>query len=74
MDCCIEEQGELTVIDYKTDYVTGETLTARAEHYAPQVRAYAMAMERIRKKPVKEGLLCFLRTARAVEIPLKEDE
>ena len=74
VDCCIEEQGELTVIDYKTDYVTGETLTARAEHYAPQVRAYAMAMERIRKKPVKEGLLCFLRTARAVEIPLKEDE
>ena len=68
VDCCIEENGELTVIDYKTDYVTAETLPDKARSYAPQVRAYAEAMSRIRGQRVKEGILYFLRLGEAVRV------
>ncbi len=68
VDCCIEEQGELTVIDYKTDYVTEETLEAKAEGYARQVQSYTMAMERIRGMKVREGILYFLGLGRAVKV------
>ncbi len=68
VDCCIEEQGQLTVIDYKTDYVTAETLQEKAQSYAVQVRSYAEAMERIRGLRVKEGILYFLRIGEAVRV------
>ncbi len=61
VDCCIEEEGQLVIIDYKTDSVkTPEEIKARAEHYRPQLMAYANALGRIFKKPVKECLLFFL--------------
>ena len=68
VDCCIEEQGQLTVIDFKTDYVTAETLQAKAQSYALQVRSYAEAMERILELPVHEGILYFLRIGQAVRV------
>ena len=67
-DCCIREGDALTVVDYKTDYVTAETLAARASEYAPQVRAYAAALTRLLGKPVREGVLFFLRTGESVSI------
>ena len=67
-DCCIREGDTLTVVDYKTDYVTAETLAARAAEYAPQIRAYAAALARLLGKPVQEGVLCFLRTGQSVSI------
>ena len=58
VDCCIEENGALTVIDYKTDAVrTEEELRERADYYAGQLRAYAAALRRIFGKPVREGVL-----------------
>ena len=60
VDCCIEESDGLVIIDYKTDSVKGEELKARAEHYRPQLMAYAEALARILKKPVKECTLFFL--------------
>lgn len=62
VDCCIEESGALTIIDYKTDSVTEGTLGEAADKYKPQLRAYAYAMERITKKPVAGCILCFLRS------------
>ena len=61
VDCCIEENGILSVIDYKTDYVTQETLDPAVKEYEKQVKTYAYAMERITKKPVEASYLCFLR-------------
>ena len=61
VDCCIEEEGGLVIIDYKTDKVRGEAqITERAEYYRPQLMAYAEALGRIFKKPVKECTLFFL--------------
>ncbi len=59
VDCAIVEDDGITVIDFKTDYVTDDTLSAVAEGYRAQVQAYASAMERIYQKPVKAALLYF---------------
>jgi len=41
--------------------VTPETLEEKAAHYAPQLAAYADALERITGKRVKERVLYFFR-------------
>lgn len=66
IDCCIEENGELTIIDYKTDRVRGEALFERAKKYAGQLRAYAIAMEKMTAKPVKGCALYFLEAGQTV--------
>ncbi len=68
VDCAIIEDDGITVIDFKTDYVTDDTVTKRADHYAPQVQAYAQALERIYQKPVKEATLYFLQLERFIKI------
>lgn len=68
MDCVIEERGALTVVDYKTDYVTEQSLPGLTEHYKPQVRAYLYAAEQMFAKPVSGGVLCFLRSGFTAEI------
>ncbi len=68
VDCCIEENGVLTIIDYKTDSVTQETLSDATEHYRKQLLAYAYAMSRMMRKPVASCLLCFLRAGLIAEV------
>ena len=68
MDCVIEEAGVLTVVDYKTDFVTPEMLPEVAERYRAQVRAYVFAASEMFGKPVSGGLLCFLRGGLTAEI------
>lgn len=68
VDCCIEENGALTVIDYKTDGVFGDDVEKRAELYAPQISSYAEALERIFAMPVRETVLYFLRSGKAVSM------
>jgi len=62
VDCCVEEDDGIIIIDYKTDGVFGDDkIDERAEFYAGQVKTYAIALERILEKPVKECVLYFLR-------------
>ena len=71
VDCLIEEGGALVVVDYKTDAVrTDEQLDERRALYAPQLRAYAAAMTRIFKKPVKECVLYFLSAGKEARVGL----
>ena len=71
VDCCIEENGTLTVIDYKTDSVrTPKELQERAEHYAPQLRAYAAALRRMLGKEVKSCVLYFINASQAVDVEI----
>ena len=60
VDCCVLDPDGVTVLDYKTDRVSGEALEARAAHYAPQLRAYARALERMTGRPVRRSTLVFL--------------
>ncbi len=60
VDCCMEEDGALTIVDYKTDRITPGAVPERTAYYASQLRAYAAAMARITGKPVRQRLLFFL--------------
>ncbi len=60
IDCMIVENGEVTVIDYKTDRVRGEELRQRAQSYEKQLDAYAYAVEHMTGMPVRECVLYFL--------------
>ena len=66
VDCCMEEAGELTIVDFKTD---GKV---EPERYTGQLEAYALAMERILKKPVRGAVLWYLRKKQMVWVPLGE--
>ncbi len=68
VDCCVETGGKLTVIDFKTDWVTPQNLNERAAFYKGQMDAYSLAMERVLGKPVERRLLCFLTAGRSVEV------
>lgn len=68
VDCALMESDGITVIDFKTDYVTEETLSQKVEHYRAQVKAYASALERIFQKPIKASVLYFFRMNRFVSI------
>ncbi len=68
VDCCFEEAGGLTVVDFKTDRVRGPDLERRALEYRPQLAAYSRALEAITGRPVKRRVLWFFHAGRAVEI------
>ena len=60
IDCMIEENGGITIIDYKTDRVHGDETLERAKGYAKQLEAYAYAAQRMTGRPVRECVLYFL--------------
>ena len=68
VDCAIVEDDGITVIDFKTDTVTEQTLPRLAERYSPQVQTYVRALERIYQKPVKKALLYFFELNKFVEV------
>ncbi len=61
VDCAILEPDGITVMDFKTDHVTADSLDAVTRRYRPQVQAYAEALSRIYGLPVKQKLLYFFR-------------
>ena len=68
VDCAIIDDDGIVILDYKTDYVTEETLDAKANDYRIQVETYAYAMEKIYKLPVKAAYLYFFRLGQFVKI------
>jgi ATP-dependent helicase/nuclease subunit A len=67
VDCALMEPDGITVVDFKTDRVTDQTLFEAAERYRPQVEAYADALSRIFEKKVKRSCLYFFHLDRFVE-------
>jgi len=70
VDLWFQEDGELAIVDYKTDDVTAAQAHQRAQEYAPQLRLYAMAVERVAGRPVDRAWLFFLRPNVPVEVNL----
>lgn len=68
VDCFFEEDGELVVVDFKTDHVSRAQLDERAEHYRPQLEAYSMALTRVMRKKVKEKVLYFFSAGEEVRL------
>jgi ATP-dependent helicase/nuclease subunit A len=59
IDCFFEEEGEIVLVDFKTDTVTDKNIKEKAKHYTPQLEAYSDALKRITGKHVKERIIYF---------------
>lgn len=68
VDCAIIEDDGITVLDFKTDWVTEETLMSVVEKYRSQVSVYTNALSRIYQKPIKSAFLYFFSMNRLVDI------
>lgn len=68
VDCALIEDDGITIIDFKTDRVSPETMPQKVAQYTPQVRAYAHAIRRIFQKPVKQCFLYFFHSAQFAPI------
>jgi len=65
IDCLLEEEGGLVVIDFKTDYISPgnwERMKALAARYRIQIEMYARAAHSVLMLPVKEKYLYFFGT------------
>jgi ATP-dependent helicase/nuclease subunit A len=57
VDCALIEPDGITVIDFKTDYVTDETIGLITDRYRTQIDTYANALERIFSRKIKARYL-----------------
>lgn len=72
IDCLVELDLGMTIIDYKTDRVANEReFEQRLAGYRCQIQMYAWAAAEIGRQPVKRGLLVFLSARRMVDVPLE---
>ena len=68
IDAWFEEDGGITVLDFKSDRVSPGGEAARAEEYRPQLEAYSRALSAILGRPVARRVLWFFATGVAVEL------
>jgi ATP-dependent exoDNAse (exonuclease V) beta subunit len=70
IDLWFEENGELVLVDYKTDQVEPGKERWHGLRYGPQLRLYALALERLLGRLPDRALLFYLRTDTLVEVEL----
>ncbi len=68
VDCALIEEDGLTILDFKTDRVTDERLSALVDQYRPQVETYANALRRIYRMPVKQACLYFFSIGKMIDL------
>ena len=59
VDCALIEDDGITVVDFKTDRVTFDTVEAVAMGYKSQIQVYSDALKSIYNKPIKAAMLYF---------------
>lgn len=68
IDCYFEEEGEIVLVDYKTDYVPpGDGLDIIKERYKTQIEYYTRALAQITGKPIKERCIYLFWNGRILE-------
>ena len=68
VDCALLEADGITVVDFKTDRVTADTIQSASERYRVQVQTYADALHRIYGLPIKQRLLYFFAADQFIEL------
>ena len=66
IDCIYELNGELVIVDYKTD--RSKTADELAQHYSPQLRLYKHAAEQIFGKEVSRCVLYSFELGEEIEV------
>ena len=69
IDLLFEESDGLVIVDYKTDYITADDLSAKAEQYLLQGEAYAYAMQKATGKKVKDVIFLYLHRNQEYYLP-----
>ena len=67
-DCCLISNGQITVVDFKTDRIRPGGEEKAAQGYRPQLDAYSLALQRIFDLPVCRKLLYFFATDTLTEV------
>ena len=68
IDCFFIKDGELTILDYKTDKVTPEEAPRRAKSYIPQLRVYGEALKKILGCEPRHKYIYFLSCGQLIEV------
>ena len=66
VDLVFEEDGQLVVVDYKTDAIADEQALAQAAHHAPQLQLYGRGLTQAIGLPVRERLVLFTALGRTL--------
>ena len=59
IDCAMIDDDGITVIDFKTDRMTEQSIDTVAQRYVSQVQAYKEALQKMYDIPVKSACLYF---------------
>jgi ATP-dependent exoDNAse (exonuclease V) beta subunit len=70
IDLWFEENGELIVVDYKTDRLKPSEAEAKAREYELQLRLYALALAQLAGRAPDRAYVHFLRVNRSVPVAL----
>ncbi len=65
-DCCLIENGAMTILDFKSDHILPGQEADRAQYYRGQLDAYSAALSKVFALPVKERILYFFSTDTAI--------
>jgi len=68
VDLVFEEDGQLVVVDYKSDAITDEQALAQAAHHAPQLQLYGRGLAQAAGLSVRERLVLFTALGRTVAV------
>jgi ATP-dependent exoDNAse (exonuclease V) beta subunit len=68
VDLVFEEQGELVVVDYKTDRIAPDQALTQAAHHAPQLRLYGRGLALASGQRVRQRLVVFTGIGREVPV------
>ncbi len=68
VDLVFEEDGQLVIVDYKSDAVLPEQALEQADHHAPQLRLYGRGLAQALARPVRERIVLFTALGRAVPV------
>ncbi|HHT23961.1 MAG TPA: UvrD-helicase domain-containing protein, partial [Clostridiaceae bacterium] len=71
IDLWFMEDDQAILLDYKSDYISGDELQIQTElekRYAVQLKYYTLAIEKIIERPVKERYIWLFRQGRAYSL------
>ncbi|WP_157950019.1 helicase-exonuclease AddAB subunit AddA [Vallitalea okinawensis] len=71
IDCFFEEDNEIVLLDYKTDYVKNDISKILIQRYGKQMELYKMAIEKNIGKKVKEIYLYSTSLGEAISLPIE---
>jgi ATP-dependent helicase/nuclease subunit A len=68
VDLVFEEEGQLVVVDYKSDSITDEQALVRADEHKDQLRLYGRGLVQALGRPVRERLILFTALGRTIQV------